>query len=216
PPTKFIPLAEELGLISLVGTWVLERGCQQMVDWKHHDPVPWHMGINVSAPQIMKNGFAVSVLKILEAYEIDPEKLQLEVTESMLLSDLDSVAGNFRLLRSHGVRIALDDFGTGYSSLTYLQELPVDILKIDRSFISNLAPGAAMESLASTIVLLANRFGLETVAEGVETVEQLELVRLLNCDLVQGYYFSKPVTAVDLPGVIASINQEQSLPQKAA
>ena len=216
PPTKFIPLAEELGLISLVGTWVLEKGCQQMVDWQHEDPVPWHLGINVSAPQIMKQEFATSVLKILEAYGIDPEKLQLEVTESMLLSDLESVAGNFRILRSHGVRIALDDFCTGYSSFKYLQELPVDILKIDRGFISNLKEGHAMESLASTIVLLANRFGLSTVAEGVETSEQLEMVKLLNCDLVQGFYFSKPVTATDLPRVITDINQAQYLQKKVA
>lgn len=216
PPKSFIPLAEELGLISLVGTWVLERGCQQMVDWQHEDPVPWHMGINVSAPQVMKKEFAASVLKILEAYGIDPEKLQLEVTESMLLSDLDSVVGNFRLLRSHGVRIALDDFGTGYSSFKYLQELPVDILKIDRAFISKLDKEGAMESLAGTIVLLANRFGLSTVAEGVETIEQLELVKQLNCDLVQGFYFSKPVTAVDLPQVITDINQAQYLSQKVA
>jgi diguanylate cyclase (GGDEF)-like protein len=215
-PTNFIPLAEELGLISLVGTWVLKRGCQQMLDWKHHEPIPWHMGINVSAPQIMKKGFAESVLKILDAYDIEPDKLQLEVTESMLLRDLESAARNFQLLRSHGVRIALDDFGTGYSSLTYLQELPVDILKIDRSFICTLEPGYAMESLASTIVLLASRFGLSTVAEGVETAEQLELVKLLNCDLVQGYYFSKPVTASDLPQVIFDINGAQQLSKKAA
>jgi diguanylate cyclase (GGDEF)-like protein len=216
PPMKFIPLAEELGLISLVGTWVLERGCQQMVDWQHEDPVPWHMGINVSAPQVMKKEFAASVLKILEVYGIDPEKLQLEVTESMLLSDIDSVVGNFQLLRAHGVNIALDDFGTGYSSFKYLQELPVDILKIDRGFICELEEVGAMESFASTIVLLANRFGLTTVAEGVETREQLESVKQLNCDLVQGFYFSKPVTAVDLPQVITNINQAQYLKQNAA
>lgn len=216
PPTKFIPLAEELGLISLVGTWVLEKGCQQMVDWQHEDPVPWHLGINVSAPQIMKKGFAESVLKILDAYGIDPEKLQLEVTESVLLSDLESVAVHFRTLRAHGVRIALDDFCTGYSSFKYLQEFTVDILKIDREFICKLEEGHAMESLASTIVLLASRFGLSTVAEGVETAKQLELVKQLNCDLVQGFYFSKPVTAVDLPQVITDINQAQYLQKKAA
>ena len=216
PPTKFIPLAEELGLISLVGTWVLERGCQQMVDWRNEEPVPWHLAINVSAPQIMRKEFAISVLKTLEVYGIDPEMLQLEVTESVLLNDLESVAGNFRILRSHGVRIALDDFGTGYSSIEYLQELPVDILKIDRAFISRLEEGDVVESLASTIVLLANRFGLQTVAEGVETEAQLEMVKLLNCDLVQGFYFAKPVTAANLPRVVADINNAQYLRNKAA
>jgi EAL domain-containing protein (putative c-di-GMP-specific phosphodiesterase class I) len=154
-------------------------------------------------------------LKILEAYGIDPEQLQLEVTESLLLSDLDSVARNFRMLRDHGVRLALDDFGTGYSSFQYLQELPVDILKIDRGFISRLEEGHAMESLASTVVLLASRFGLSTVAEGVETREQLELVKQLNCDLVQGFYFSKLVTAADLPRVITDINQTRMCSKKS-
>jgi len=164
----------------------------------------------------MNKEFAVSVLKVLEAYDLDPEKLQLEVTERMLMTDLDSVAGNFRMLRAHGVWIALNDFGTGYSSFNNLHDLPVDSLKIDTALISKLDDGATMASLASTIVLLANRFGLSTVAEGVETLEQLELVKRLNCDLVQGFYFSKPVTAVDLPSVVSDINQTRKLLRKAA
>jgi len=216
PPTKFIPLAEELGLISLVGTWVLENGCRQMVDWKNSDPIPWHLGINVAAPQFMTKGFAESVLRVLEVYDIEPSQLQLEVTESVLINDLQSVVRNLYLLRSNGVRIALDDFGTGYSSLQYLQELPLDLLKIDRSFISKLEAGSMLDSLANVIVDLANRFGLKTVAEGVETAEQLELVKQLNCDLVQGFYFSKPVVAADLPTVISTINQSGLMDRKVA
>jgi len=123
---------------------------------------------------------------------------------------------NLQLLRENGVRIALDDFGTGYSSFQYLQELPLDLLKIDRAFISKLDAGNMLESLANTIVVLANRFGLQTVAEGVETKEQLDLVKQLNCDLVQGFYFSQPVMAGELPDVISSVNQWNVLQNKAA
>ncbi len=216
PPTKFIPLAEELGLISMVGSWVLERGCQQMIEWQHLDPVPWHLGINVAGPQLMSKGFGEAVIKLLEAYKIDPAQLQLEVTESVFMNDLDRVVDNLNMLRGHGVRIALDDFGTGYSSLQYLQELPLDLLKIDRAFISKLDAGNMLDSLASTIVVLANRFGLKTVAEGVETKEQLNLVKQLNCDLVQGFYFSRPVMAGELPNVISSVNEWNVLQDKAA
>jgi len=216
PPTKFIPLAEELGLISMVGSWVLERGCQQMIEWQHLDPVPWHLGINVAGPQLMSKGFGEAVIKLLDAYKIDPSQLQLEVTESVFMNDLDRVVDNLNMLRGNGVRIALDDFGTGYSSLQYLQELPLDLLKIDRAFISKLDAGNMLESLAKTIVVLANRFGLQTVAEGVETKEQLDLVKQLNCDLVQGFYFSRPVMAGELPNVISSVNQWNVLQDKAA
>ena len=206
-PIDFIPLAEEIGLISSVGSWVLEHGCQQMVDWQGRETVSWHLGINVAAPQFMNKRFAENVLELLDVYRIAPEQLQLEVTESVFMNDLTTVLDNLKGLRRSGVRIAIDDFGTGYSSLKYLQELPLDVLKIDRAFISKLDNENMLDSLASTIVLLANRFGLETVAEGVETQEQLDLVRQLDCDLVQGYFFSKPVIATELPEVIANINE---------
>ena len=152
----------------------------------------------------------------MDAYKIDPSQLQLEVTESVFMNDLDRVVDNLNMLRGNGVRIALDDFGTGYSSLQYLQELPLDLLKIDRAFISKLDAGNMLESLAKTIVVLANRFGLQTVAEGVETKEQLDLVKQLNCDLVQGFYFSRPVMSGELPNVISSVNQWNVLQDKAA
>ena len=216
PPTKFIPLAEELGLISMVGTWVLEKGCQQMVDWQHLDPVPWHLGINVAGPQLMSKGFAGAVLKILEAYDIGPDQLQLEVPESVLTNDLASVSGNFQLLRSNGVRIAVDDFGAGYSSLQYSGDLPLDVLKIDRSFVRKLSGGAKLKELSDTIDLLKSRFDLVTVAEGVETLEQLNFVKQLNCDLVQGFYFAKPVTAADLPELVSELNQSDLIQKKVA
>lgn len=216
PPTKFIPLAEELGLISMVGTWVLERGCQQMVDWQNLDPVPWHLGINVAAPQLMSKGFGDAVLKILEAYKIDPSQLQLEVSESVLNNDLVAVGGNFDLLRSNGVRIAVDDFGAGYSSLQYSHDVPLDVLKIDRSFIRKLTGGSKLDELKNTINRLRERFDLMTVAEGVETEEQLEFVKQLGCDLVQGFYFAKPVMAEDLPQLVSTLNQSDSVVRKVA
>lgn len=216
PPTKFIPLAEELGLISMVGTWVLEKGCQQLVDWQHLDPVPWHIGINVAGPQLMSNGFGGAVLKILEAYKIDPSQLQLEVSESVLNNDLISVGGNFELLRSNGVRIAVDDFGAGYSSLQYSEDLPLDVLKIDRSFVRKLTSGAKLDEIRETIEMVKGRFDLTTVAEGVETAEQLEFVKQLGCDLVQGFYFAKPVMAADLPELVTELNQSDSIQKKVA
>jgi len=205
-PMEFIPLAEEIGLISTIGSLVLENGCQQLEDWQCMDVGTLHLGINVAAPQFMNKRFGEIVLKALDLHQIAPEQLQLEVTESVFMNDLDVVLANLNMLRASGIRIAIDDFGTGFSSLQYLQDLPLDVLKIDRAFINKLNSENMLNSLANTIVLLAGRFGLETVAEGVETLEQLNLVRQLDCDLVQGYYFSKPVTASQLPGVIHGIN----------
>ena len=216
PPTKFIPLAEELGLISMVGTWVLERGCQHMVDWQHLDPVPWHLGINVAAPQFMSNGFGEAVLTILDAYKIDPSQLQLEVSEGVLTNDLKAVSGNFELLRSNGVRIAVDDFGTGYSSLQYLSQLPLDVLKIDRSVMRKLKAGPKLDELSRTIEVLTNRFDLMVVAGGVETEDQLALVKQLKCDLVQGFYFAKPVVAADLPSLVSELNKANIVLENAA
>lgn len=170
----------------------------------------------MAAPQLIDSRFSRKVIGTIEALGIQPQQVQLEVTESAFMTDLNVVLLNLAELRAAGVRIAIDDFGTGFSSLKYLQELPLDVLKIDRAFISSLSKESVETSLASTIMLLADRFGLETVAEGVETLEQLELVGQMGCDLVQGYIFSRPVRAGDVIATVDQLNSITPIARKCA
>lgn len=216
PPWQFIPLAEESGLISQIGSWVVEQSCAQIQRWQKAGAIDWHVSINVAAPQLIDSRFSRKVIGTIEALGIQPQQVQLEVTESAFMTDLNVVLLNLAELRAAGVRIAIDDFGTGFSSLKYLQELPLDVLKIDRAFISSLSKESVETSLASTIMLLADRFGLETVAEGVETLEQLELVGQMGCDLVQGYIFSRPVRAGDVIATVDQLNSITPIARKCA
>jgi diguanylate cyclase (GGDEF)-like protein/PAS domain S-box-containing protein len=193
-PTEFIPLAEETGLILPIGRWVLETACQQAKAWqqRHLATAPFTIAVNLSAYQLQHPAIVDEVGAALMTADLDPQSLVLEITETAVMADLDAAVTILTQLRQLGVRMALDDFGTGYSSLSYLQRLPVDILKIDRSFVS--VAGSAEESaLARTIVKLGQTLGLETVAEGIETAEQLATLRELGCQLGQGYYFAKPL-----------------------
>ncbi len=206
-PAEFIPLAEKLGDIGELGTWVLSECIRQASAWPMVKEEAWQIGINVAAPQLIDKQFANQALAVLEQHGFSASNLQLEVTESVLMEDMHSVLENLNRLRQAGVRIALDDFGTGYSSLSYLQDLPLDVLKIDRAFVQQLEAASLDDSLIKTITLLARRFGLETVAEGVETDEQLELVRHLGCDVIQGYYYSKPLPVAELQEAVDAINR---------
>jgi EAL domain-containing protein (putative c-di-GMP-specific phosphodiesterase class I) len=204
PPAEFIPVAEENGLIEPIGRWVLERACRQASQWNatRPDARPLEMSVNLSAVQLAKAGLADTVHAALQASALDPGSLCLEITETAMLREPDAVSEALQLLGGLGVRLVLDDFGTGYSSLSYLPQLPLDILKIDRSFIDGLGVEAHDTAITEAIVAMSRALSLSVVAEGVEQEHQaIELVRL-GCEMAQGYYFSPPVGAHQLTAML--------------
>ncbi len=206
PPGEFIPVAESTGLINPLGSWVIDESIRQLAQWQNTPAAGLRVSINIAAPQFQQDDFCDQVIDALKRHSAPPELLELEVTESVLMDDVKIVASRLQRLRNVGIRIAIDDFGTGYSSLRYLQDLPLDVLKIDRTFVNSLDSKSAKASLIGTIQTLASSLGLETVAEGVELPEQLDQISRLGCDLVQGFLYSRPVTADDLPVTIYKIN----------
>jgi diguanylate cyclase (GGDEF)-like protein len=194
PPSEFISIAEETGLIVALGAWVLRESCLQTVSWNAaHPHTPLQLNVNLSARQLHEMDLVASVRRILNETGLPPHQLTLEVTESILLRDAASSIEQLRALRRTGVTIAIDDFGTGYSSLSYLQRLPVDIVKIDRSFVSEVASGARAAAFVRAILQLCRTIELRTVAEGVETAAQAAVLRRLRCDQAQGYFFAHPL-----------------------
>ena len=194
-PAEFITLAEETGLIVPIGAWVLHEACCAGRRWQEtypHDP-PLTMAVNMSVGQLRQPGFAKTVAEALRVCEFPPQSLVLEITESMLMRDADLALLRLKELKEIGVRLAIDDFGTGYSSLTYLQRFPVDVLKIDKTFVDDLGKRSGGVDLARTMVELGNALHMEVIAEGIELPEQLERLTELNCGMGQGYLFSKPL-----------------------
>ncbi|MEP6733332.1 MAG: EAL domain-containing protein [bacterium] len=193
----FIPLAEETGLIVPIGGWMLAQACKQARTWQLEHPeglVP-AMSVNVSVRQLQEPTFASEVAAVLTETQLPPEFLILEITESALIADTTSVLDRLHELKALGIKLAIDDFGTGYCNLAYLQRFPIDILKIDKSFIFDMATNGGNTTLASTIVDLATQLDLRTVAEGVEHAEQREQLIALGCGYAQGYLFAKPMPA---------------------
>ena len=193
PPAKFIPLLEETGLILEVGTWAMRRALEDARGWRTEGVAPPRVAVNVSALQLQQANFVDSVQQVVRAYGEGDCELDLEITESLVMRDIETTMGKLAMLREIGVQIAIDDFGTGYSSLGYLAKLPVNALKIDRSFIAGLTTGPESAAIVSTIITLANSLGLSVIAEGVETDGQADILRRLKCDEMQGYLFSKPL-----------------------
>jgi len=194
-PGEFIPLAEESGLIVPLGNWVLQEVGRQMRAWTDEGRAPGYVAVNLSALQLDCEGFAESVLAVLRTHRLAPECLELEITESCLMADRARATAALDALRHHGVRLSIDDFGTGYSSMSYLQHLKVHRLKIDMSFIRDLETDPSSASIVTAIIALGHGLDLEVVAEGVETRAQLEHLRRLGCDMIQGYLVSRPVPA---------------------
>jgi diguanylate cyclase (GGDEF)-like protein len=193
-PDTFIPLAEETGLILPLGNWVLENACHQIAAWANRkETAHVTISVNISAKQLRQPNFVENVLKTLAISGADPHKLELELTESMLLDNVEDVIAKMTQLKLHGLRFSLDDFGTGYSSLSYLKRLPLDQLKIDRSFVRDLITDASDRAIAHAIVSLGRTMGLSVIAEGVETKEQEELLTDLGCHSYQGFLFSRPL-----------------------
>jgi EAL domain-containing protein (putative c-di-GMP-specific phosphodiesterase class I) len=195
PPGRFIPVLEETGLIYEVGRWALKKAIEEHLRWRSAGLAAVRIAVNVSPLQLRNHGF---IAEIEQAIGIDAHAaagLELEITESLIMEDVKHNIASLQAIRAMGVSIAIDDFGTGFSSLSYLAKLPVDTLKIDRSFVIDMTTGPQGLALVSTVISLAHSLKLKVVAEGVETEEQSRLLRLLNCDEMQGFLFSKPVPA---------------------
>lgn len=215
-PNHFITIAEENGLMPSIGDWVIEEACRQAAVWLYEKKMPLRVAVNVSADHFFQNDFVKMIIDTLEKHKLPPHLLEVEVTESVAMNDINLVVKSLQQLRDLSIHVALDDFGTGYSSLSYLQELPLDTLKIDKSFIHNMLQGNAQkESITQTIVALGNRLNLETVAEGVETVDQLAAVSDMKISVVQGFYYSQPVSATELEFVVMQLNDADSEPKAA-
>lgn len=203
PPSTFIPAAEEVGLMPLVGNFVLEQALQTLARWQT-DPLRAHLtlSVNVSASQFNEGDFEATLRELLERYKIDPTRLRLELTESVLIAGLDPVAEKMAALTATGLSFSLDDFGTGFSSLAYLRRLPVSELKIDRSFVAAVAENDRDAALVRSIRAIATDLGLETVAEGVETPAQLAFLEAAGCRVFQGYLFGRPMPLADFESAI--------------
>ncbi|HEV8298357.1 MAG TPA: EAL domain-containing protein [Acidimicrobiales bacterium] len=198
PPSAFIPIAEECGLIVGIGQWVLEQACAEVGDLTQATDQPLTLAVNVSPRQLADGTFVESVIRTLRRAPIDPRQLVLEITETTLMDEAVNHGMVLEKLRELGVRVAVDDFGTGYSSLGYLHQLPIDLIKIDRSFVEGLSAGAEESVVASTIIQLGHSLGLEIIAEGIEQLEQAEELRQMECHLGQGFYYAQPMSLIEL------------------
>ena len=196
-PQEFIPLAEENGLIAPLGQWVLREACRQMRAWQEQFPEhgPLLINVNLSGKQFTQPDLIEQVNTTLRQTGLPPESLKLEITESTVMENTEKAIRMLDQLRALGVKLSIDDFGTGYSSLSYLHRFPIDTLKIDRSFVGQMDSSSENAEIVRTIVLLARNLGMDVVAEGVETQEQLMQLKEMGCETGQGYLFSKPVDA---------------------
>jgi diguanylate cyclase (GGDEF)-like protein/PAS domain S-box-containing protein len=197
-PDRFIGLAEDTGLIEPITEFVLRTACQQAVQWKRMGYPAMQMAVNLSARSLKREGLVDRVMGLLEETGLPPESLELELTESMLIADVEASIQVLHQFKARGIRLSIDDFGTGYSSLSYLQRFPVDIIKIDRSFVQNLQLHPSDTDITKLIILLGHSLKLKVVAEGVETENQLDHLNALGCDEFQGYYFSRPMGPKEL------------------
>jgi EAL domain-containing protein (putative c-di-GMP-specific phosphodiesterase class I) len=193
PPNDFIPIAEECGLIIPIGEWVLKTACQQTKIWMDAGYGNLSIAINISAKQFQQETFIDTVLKTIKETKVKPSLLELEITENSMMQDTNKNIVILNKLKDMGLKISIDDFGTGFSSLNYIMKFAADILKIDRSFISNLLVSSTNTAITIAIINMAHSLNLKVIAEGVETEEQLKFLKEQNCNEIQGYLFSKPV-----------------------
>jgi EAL domain-containing protein (putative c-di-GMP-specific phosphodiesterase class I) len=194
-PVEFIPVCEETGLIIPLGQWILQEACHQARQWAAHVPTthPLFVSVNVSGKQLQMPDFIDRLREVIRKSGITSAALKLEITESTAMEDVEATFEMFRRLRKLDINLGLDDFGTGYSSLSYLHRLPVQTLKLDKSFVQDLEHSRESQAIAKTIVALARTLRLKTIAEGIETVAQLRFLQALGCDYGQGYWFSPPL-----------------------
>ncbi|MFN6481627.1 MULTISPECIES: EAL domain-containing protein [unclassified Nostoc] len=194
-PTEFIPVAEEIGLINAINTWVLQSACHQLSIWQHHPvtPEPLTMSVNLSARLFLQQNFVEQIDRIIYETKINPAYLELEITESVIMENSDAIKIILQQLKQRQIKLIMDDFGTGYSSLSYLHSFPFNALKIDQSFVKRMQDNKENMGLVPAMIGIANSMGMNAIAEGVETQEQLAQLRSLNCNFAQGYLFSQPI-----------------------
>ncbi|MEH2069391.1 MAG: EAL domain-containing response regulator [Nostoc sp.] len=196
-PTEFIPLAESTGLIIQISKWVLKKVCEQIKSWHHLGIYSLNIAVNLSVIEFNQQDFIQEIINFIETNDLRAECLELEITESMILQDVNSAVATMNKLRTLGVKMAIDDFGTGYSSLTYLKSLPINTLKIDRYFIHNVATDPQKSAITKALIQMAHNLNLNVVAEGVETEAELAFLRQHNCNFMQGFLFSRPLPAAE-------------------
>jgi diguanylate cyclase (GGDEF)-like protein len=209
-PARFIALAEETGLVVPLGEWVLREACRQNRAWRDEGLDPGPVSVNLSARQFRQEGLVHSVARILEETGVEPSQLEMELTESTVMHNVESAINTLQSLKSLGITLSVDDFGTGYSSLSYLKNLPIDTLKIDRSFVREIGSGAESGEgvLAQAIISLGHSLHLKVIAEGVETDAQLRFLRRHGCDQVQGFLYGEPAAPVDFAKLLARTNRK--------
>lgn len=204
-PAVFIPIAEKNGAIIPIGSWVIEESLKSYAEWKRKYHYPMIMSLNISAIQYKQADFIDNILHLLNKYDISPREIELEITESILIDDFEEITEKLVRLRDIGMKISLDDFGTGYSSLSYLKGLPIDTLKIDKSFIDTVISDENTQIITESIVYMVKKLGFETIAEGVETEEQFRYLNEIDCDNIQGFYLGKPMPSKDIENLLASV-----------
>jgi len=201
PPMEFIPVAEEIGLIGQIGAWVLKQACLEAATW----PDDIHIAVNLSPAQFKHRAVVLDVVAALGASSLPAHRLEVEITETVLLQDTEATVGILDELHNLGVRISMDDFGTGYSSLAYLQKFPFDKIKIDRSFVKDLSERPQSIAIIRAVTAMSTSLGMKTTAEGVETEEELQTLKEEGCTEVQGYLFSKPVPAAQAAKLLQNL-----------
>ena len=211
-PSEFIPVAEETGLIMALGSWILEESCRQMQDWHMQHPAnrALTMNVNLSSKQLIQSGLVQEVKSILQKTGLSARSLKLEITESVVMENAEMATTMLKQLSDLDVHLCIDDFGTGYSSLSYLHRFPVDTLKIDRSFVNRIQEKDENVEIVRTIATLARNLGMEVVAAGVESIEQLACLKALNCEYAQGYHFSRPLIAEDAASFIEADRERRA------
>jgi diguanylate cyclase (GGDEF)-like protein len=195
PPAQFIPIAEEVGLIHAIGEWVLNAACTQLALWHRQGLNHLVVAVNLSANQFFHADLCTKIGQTLAKHRLEPKFLQLEITESVAIKNIDVAQSLMRQLRQMGIRLAMDDFGTGYSSLKYLKRLPLNTIKIDQAFIEDLHPWSKDKAIVNAVIMLAKSLKMQVIAEGVEEQDQFEMLQKMNCELIQGYWFSPPLPA---------------------
>lgn len=203
-PGVFIPIAEQSGMIVPIGSWVVEEGIRKFSQWKKKYNNDLVISLNISAIQYKRPEFVYNLLNILKKYDVNPCEIELEITESVLIEDFECVLEKLQVLKEYGIKISLDDFGTGFSSLSYLKGLPIDTLKIDKSFIDTVISDDSTRVITESIVSMVKKLGCETVAEGVETEEQYEYLKEIDCDNIQGFLLGRPMPASEIEKIIAN------------
>lgn len=204
-PTVFIPIAEKNGAIIPIGNWVIEESIRCYLEWKRKYDQDFIISINISSLQCRKDDFVPHILDLIRKYEIDASEIEIEITESILIEDFAEVKEKLITLREHGVRVSLDDFGTGFSSVSYLNELPIDTLKIDKSFVDKVMTDGSTRIIMESIVNMVNKLGYESIAEGVETEDQFAYLKKIGCDVIQGYLLGKPISVEEVDQVFINM-----------